>query len=153
MNFKAEVSEMVDATLKKMSHLFLIDLTTSADKSIKIVLDGDPEVHLEDCMKFSRSIEHQLDPEKHDFAIEVSSAGVGNPLKQKRQFFKNIGRQLEVEAIGEKPINGVLVEATENQIALEWKQREPKPIGKGKITVTKKKIFSYDNINRAKVII
>ena len=79
-NFKAEVSELVDATLKKMSHLYLIDLTTGADKSIKIVLDGDPEVHLEDCIKFSRSIEHQLDPEKHDFAIEVSSAGVGNCL-------------------------------------------------------------------------
>ena len=58
-----------------------------------------------------------------------------------------------MEAIGEKPISGVLVEATENQIALEWKQREPKPIGKGKITVTKKKTFSYESINRAKVII
>ena len=131
----------------------MIDLKTGADKSIKIILDGDPEVHLEDCMKFSRSIEHQLDREKHDFALEVSSAGVGSPLVQKRQFFKNIGRQLEVEAIGEKPINGVLVEATENQIALEWKQREPKPIGKGKITVIKKKTFSYESINRAKVII
>ena len=153
MNFKAEVSELVDATLKEMSHLFLIDLKTGADKSIKIVLDGDPEVHLEDCMKFSRSIEHQLDRKKHDFALEVSSAGIGSPLVQKRQFFKNIGRQLEVEAIGQKPISGVLVEATENQIALEWKQREPKPIGKGKITVTKKKTFSYEGINRAKVII
>ena len=153
MNFKTEVSELVDITLKEMSHLFLIDLTTGSDKSIKIVLDGDPEVHLEDCIKFSRSIEQKLDREKHDFAIEVSSAGIGSPLVQKRQFFKNIGRQLEVEAIGEKPINGVLVEATENQIALEWKQREPKPIGKGKITVTKNKSFSYNIINRAKVII
>ncbi len=153
MNFKTEVSELVDITLKEMSHLFLIDLTTGSDKSIKIVLDGDPEVHLEDCIKFSRSIEQKLDREKHDFAIEVSSAGIGSPLVQKRQFFKNIGRQLEVEAIGEKPINGVLVEATENQIALEWKQREPKPIGKGKITVTKNKTFSYNIINRAKVII
>ena len=153
MDFKTEVSELVDITLKEMSHLFLIDLTTGSDKSIKIVLDGDPEVHLEDCIKFSRSIEQKLDREKHDFAIEVSSAGIGSPLVQKRQFFKNIGRQLEVEAIGEKPINGVLVEATENQIALEWKQREPKPIGKGKITVTKNKTFSYNIINRAKVII
>jgi ribosome maturation factor RimP len=37
--------------------------------------------------------------------------------------------------------------------SLKWKQREPKPIGKGKVTVEKQKTLSYDTIVSAKVII
>lgn len=153
MNFKTQVTGIVEAALDKMPHLFLIELKINADKSIKVVLDGDPEVRLEDCMQFSRAVEHEIDREVHDFALEVSSAGVGSPLVQKRQFIKNIGRQLEVVLTGEKPLKGILVEATEEQIALQWKQREPKPVGKGKVTVTKKKTLAYTAIDRARVVI
>lgn len=153
MNFETQVSGFVEGALKKMPHLFLIDLKISVDKTIKIVLDGDAEVRLEDCMQFSRAVEQEIDREAHDFALEVSSSGVGSPLVQKRQFIKNIGRQLEVVLLGEKPLKGTLVEVTEEQIALQWKQREPKPVGKGKITVTKKKTLAYDAIDRARVVI
>ena len=34
---------------------------------------------------------------------------------------------------------------------LEWKTREPKPIGKGKITVVKTTTVSFDDIAEAKV--
>ena len=153
MNFKEEVTQLVENALALQPHLFLIELKINADKTVKIILDGDPEVRLEDCMQLSRGVEHQLDREAHDFALEVSSAGVGSPLVQKRQYLKNIGRKLEVVPQGEKPLKGVLVEATDETIALEWKQREPKPIGKGKITVTKKKTLAYHTIDQARVII
>ena len=38
-------------------------------------------------------------------------------------------------------------------ITLEWKAREPKPIGKGKVTVTKIKELPFVSIKSAKVII
>jgi len=44
-----------------------------------------------------------------------------------------------------------LVNANSNQISLFWKQREKKPIGKGKITVEKKIDLSYKDIVEAKV--
>jgi ribosome maturation factor RimP len=34
---------------------------------------------------------------------------------------------------------------------LEWKTREPKPIGKGKVTVKKEATISYNDIVEAKV--
>ena len=46
---------------------------------------------------------------------------------------------------------GVLTAANDVEITLEWKAREPKPIGKGKHTVEKKVIVSYDAIVEAKV--
>jgi ribosome maturation factor RimP len=36
-------------------------------------------------------------------------------------------------------------------VFLEWKAREPKPIGKGKVTVVKTATIEYKNIEEAKV--
>ena len=50
-------------------------------------------------------------------------------------------------------LEGVLTAATETDFTLEWKQREPKPVGKGKQTVIKKEILSYQEIKSAKVLV
>ena len=39
------------------------------------------------------------------------------------------------------------------KITLEWKAREPKPIGKGKVTVQKVEEIAYNDIVEAKVVI
>ena len=48
-------------------------------------------------------------------------------------------------------IEGQLVEANEKSIQLKWKTREPKPIGKGKVTVTKEATIALEDIKEAKV--
>jgi len=53
----------------------------------------------------------------------------------------------------DKQVQGTLVEATDTSFTLQWKVREPKPIGKGKVTVTKKREFQYGQYNSAKVIV
>ena len=44
-----------------------------------------------------------------------------------------------------------MVEANEKYIQLKWKTREPKPIGKGKVTVTKEATIALEDIKEAKV--
>ena len=46
---------------------------------------------------------------------------------------------------------GQLTNVDENELVIEWKTREPKPIGKGKVTVTKKAVLPFDSIKQAKV--
>ena len=46
---------------------------------------------------------------------------------------------------------GTLAEATDDAIVLKWKAREPKPIGKGKVTVEKTATLLYTEIKEAKV--
>jgi ribosome maturation factor RimP len=43
------------------------------------------------------------------------------------------------------------IEVNEEGVVLKWKAREPKPIGKGKVTVTKEAIVAFDDIKEAKV--
>jgi len=153
MSFKQKVEELVLAALDENPSLFLIDFTIGGDNSIRVHLDGDNGVTLEDCMQLSRKVEHSLDREENDFSIEVSSCGVGSSLTLPRQYKKNISRKLEVLDLEDKTVQGTLVEASEEGFSLEWKAREPKPIGKGKVTVTKNKEFKYGEIKNAKVIV
>ena len=153
MIFKDQVDELLQVALDSRPDLFLIECKISTDNHISILLDGDEGVNLQSCVEVSRQIEHNLDREQHDFSLEVASAGVGSPLKKTRQYVKNVGRKLRIERNEAPTIEGTLVDANEEKVTLEWKQREPKPVGKGKVTITKQETLSYQEIVSAKVLV
>jgi ribosome maturation factor RimP len=152
MTFKEKVKNLLDKALEENTQLFLIDLDFSESNKISVILDGDSGVILQDCIDISRSIENNLDREECDFSLEVASAGVSSPLKNSRQYQKNIGRTLQVET-QTKTIEAKLTEANGDFIVLEWEAREPKKIGKGKETVQKREEIPYSEIKKAIVII
>ena len=145
------IEKELENCLKNREDLFLIDMDIALDNSIKIIIDGDNGVTVEDCIYVSRSIEHNIDRDEHDFSLEVTSSGAVTPLSSIRQYIKNIGRILVVKTRDDLKYEAKLVEANSNQISLFWKQREKKPIGKGKITVEKKIDLLYKDIVEAKV--
>ena len=153
MDFKTQVEALVAEALAENTSLYLLELHIGVNHAIRVVVDGDQGVSLQECMRISRAVEHSLDREEHDFSIEVTSAGVGEPLALPRQYTKNVGRKLEVTDLEGVQYAGTLTAATENAFTLEWKQREPKPIGKGKVTVTKNTELSYERVAKAKVIV
>lgn len=150
--FNTKVKELLNAALEERTDLFLIDLTIGADNAINITIDGDAGLKVDDCIFISRAIENNLDREEVDFSLEVASAGAAALLKLPRQFRKNIGRTLEVKTQTDN-FEAKLVEVTEENISIEWKAREPKPIGKGKVTVQKQAVIAYSDIVEAKVMI
>ena len=153
MNFRAQIENLLTRSLKDNPKLFLIDLSISGDNKIKIVLDGDDSVSLKDCINVSRAIEHNLDREIFDFGLEVASVGADDILTITRQYYKNIGRKLSVMDVNGKNHEGVLTSVKKNEILIEWKERQPKKIGKGKETVLKNKILSFSEITQSKVIL
>ena len=151
MKFKENIQKLLAEALSFQPDLFLIDLHIDDQSRVHVELDGDNGVSLEQCIKVSRHIEHQLDREVHDFSLEVSSAGATHPLKMVRQYKKNIGRKLAVHTIDNDNFKATLTHADDDQITLEWKAREPKPIGKGKHTVVKQLQVPYNQIEKATV--
>jgi len=151
--FKDTVKQLLDEGLEQRPDLFLIDFDVLNDNTIKVIIDGDNGVLVEDCMFISRAIEHQLDREEQDFSLEVLSAGATAPLINHRQYKKNIGRTLSVQTKNGETIEGTLEEATDESIFLTWKAREPKPVGKGKVTVNKQAEVAYEAISKAQVVI
>jgi ribosome maturation factor RimP len=146
-----KVKQLLQDALDENPSLFLIDLKIDSSNKIQVILDGDNGVSLNDCIAVSRAIEHNLDREEEDFALEVMSAGASEPLVLPRQFQKNVGRTLAVKTKSGEKLEGELTQVSKNTIKLEWQTREPKPVGKGKVTVNKEAMISLEDIAKAKV--
>jgi ribosome maturation factor RimP len=152
MTFKEKVNTLLIEALLEKPSLFLIDLTITEAFKVIVTLDGDNGVVLQDCIEISRVIENDLDREEQDFSLEVASAGVSSPLKDIRQYKKNVGRTLILKTATEK-IEAQLVEANDVFVILSWEAREPKKIGKGKETVQKRLEIPYADIKEAIVTV
>lgn len=148
---KEKVKNLVNEALHENSELFLIDLSFLPDNKIYIEVDGDKGVSLKECIRISRAVEHNLDREEEDFSLEVTSPDVAKPLRVQRQYVKNIGRILQIRTSDNRNHEGTLKEVNKEFIVLEWKSREPKPVGKGKVTVIKTNEISFADIIEAKV--
>jgi ribosome maturation factor RimP len=148
---KEKITNLVNEAIKENPELFLIELKFLPENKIYVEVDGDNGIPLQECIRISRGVEHNLDREEEDFSLEVTSPDVSHPLKVNRQYKKNINRILQVKLKNTTTIEGTLTEVLENEITLEWKAREPKPIGKGKITVVKKTTIPFVDILEAKV--
>jgi ribosome maturation factor RimP len=146
-----QIKNLVDEALQQNESLYLIDLKILPGNKIYVEVDGDNGITLQECIRISRAVEHNLDRELEDFSLEVTSPDIANPLQVKRQYKKNINRTLLLQLLNNKSIEGVLKNVSDNGIDLEWKTREPKPVGKGKITVVKNEFIPFENIVEAKV--
>ena len=144
------VKELLEEALQENQSLYLIDLQFLANSKIKVIVDGDQGVPLNECIRISRKIENNLDREEEDFSLEVTTPDIAHPLTVKRQYKKNVKRILKVKTATEE-FEGTLTEATDANITLCWKAREPKAIGKGKHTVEKTMVLPYEDIKEAKV--
>lgn len=132
--------------------IFLVKLTVSSGNEINVLLDSDSGLTLADCKTVSRAIEFNLDREEEDFSLTVASAGIGEPLVL-RQYKKNVGRKVKVTLNEGEIIEAKMVAADNQMVELEWKSREKKPTGKGKITVVNKRSIEYRDIKQTVVLI
>lgn len=143
-----KVKQLIEEAIAENPALFLIEWKISPDNKISILVDGDEGLSIEEIVRISRHVEHNLDREECDFALEVSSPGVGSNLTIPRQYQKNVGRILEV-TLNDKVMEGEIVEADEEGVIIFWESREPKPVGKGKITVEHEEKINYADIKKA----
>ena len=147
---QAALKDIVDEALALNESLYLIELSISVNNKVQVVVDGDNGVSLSETMRISRVINDTFDREVEDFSLEVGTPDIAHPLKVKRQYIKNLNRILKVKT-EEEELEGTLVTADEDKIVLHWKAREPKPVGKGKVTVDKTVTLGYTEIKEAKV--
>ncbi len=151
--FEEKVRELLDKALQEKPDFFLINFEIKGGNTIEVIIDGDQGVKVEDCIAISRAIEHNLDREEEDFSLQVMSAGVTEGLVHQRQYQKNIGRILAIKTLANETFEGELIEVSDETFTLKWKAREPKPLGKGKITVEKTHPIQFGEVKKANVVI
>jgi ribosome maturation factor RimP len=143
--------ETVEKLLKPLleGDIFLIEIKLKPINNIKIFLDADAGLGIEKCIKINRALyktmeEMGLYPDG-DFSLEVSSPGIGEPLKQYRQYVKNKGRDVELLTNDDRKLNGKMLDVKEDAITIETVE------GKGKKQVIKTEDIPFSNIKQTKV--
>ena len=130
---------MIGEILDREPDYFLVDLRIKPTNNIKVFLDGDSGITIEKCVQVNRKLYKKLEEAAlfpdGDFSLEVSSAGLDEPLKSFRQYKKNIGRPVEVQLLDGTQKEGVLTGVTEEGIVLEVATGKP---SKGKLPSEKK---------------
>lgn len=152
---KKKVQELVEERIAELGNgLFIVDISISANNSIHVELDKEEGyVAIADCMAVSRNVEHNLDREQEDFELHVSSAGLDKPFRVLAQFTKNIDREVKVITKEGGKLQGILRDATDNEIVLET-SKMVKPEGKKKKElVVEQHVYPMVEIKEVKIVI
>jgi ribosome maturation factor RimP len=143
VNIETKITELLD----NEPSLFLISVKIDAKNNIKVFLDGDTGISIGQCTQVNRSLYKYIEESgffpNDDFSLEVSSAGVDEPLALLRQYKKNISRNLEVLLTNGEKITGKLLDAEESHILLEITK------GKGKKAEIKTEQIEIKDIKSA----
>ncbi|MBQ8200254.1 MAG: ribosome maturation factor RimP [Clostridia bacterium] len=116
---KAELTTVVEPKCLRLAEELAYELVdVSLDKEpggkyLRIYIDKPEGISLDDCERYHRAIQPELESYDYDF-LEVSSPGVDRPLKKDRDFERALGFEVEVHLFkaveGQKTFTGVLTD-------------------------------------------
>jgi len=102
-DMKKKIQELADSIAGQFAvDIVDVELSGSSRKPlIRIFIDKENGVTLDDCGKFSRALSALLDvedPIPTSYVLEVSSPGLDRPLKVMRDFERSIGKLVRIVA-------------------------------------------------------
>ena len=127
---------------------FLVDVSLKGDGRrdlIEVFCETEKGITIDECAEISRSIMPLIDSSKiagDSFRLEVSSPGIGVPLKDKRQFKRSLGKLMSIkyhdtqsgphDGSEAKQVEGDLTDLTDDDITIAT-ERGPIKVGYGSI--------------------
>ncbi|HET6528003.1 MAG TPA: ribosome maturation factor [Balneolaceae bacterium] len=122
-----KVTELTESVLSA-TDFFLVDVEIKGSKAPEIWVSVDAEdrgVNMDECAEISNELSFLMEAHElfsGNYRINVSSPGLGRPLKDRRQYPKNVGHKAKIKykKDGEYlKITGTLQKVTENDISIE----------------------------------
>lgn len=155
---------------EEFPEVFIVGIEVKQGKRriLSVKVDTDQGITLGICTRISRKVNRWLeeadDMDARDLVVEVSSPGVGYPLKLARQYPQNVGRILQVIDVEGNTVKGKLLRVEGKEIELDTRVTTLK--GQKKKAQKKKhkkhinedtssyiQVFTLDRITEAKVMI
>lgn len=146
---KQAVSEFVQKHLPDETH-FVVDIKleeVAGKTKILILIDADQGVTIQACAKLSRAVSGELEENEiigDAYVLEVSSPGLDFPLNSKRQYQKNIGRELKLTLTSGTDVLGKLLDLDEEKVRLLVKKKE-----KGKKATEEEVLVPFAEIKKS----
>lgn len=151
MQVEKRVAALVEEKIADRPELFLVEVKMLPNNKLIIHVDGDEGISIQDCVAISRHVGFHLEEEnaiEQAYNLEVSSPGVGEPLKLIRQYNKNIGRTVSIKLKEGLKKEGKLLSVTDNNLLIEESVKE-----KGKKAVAIQTAVPFNDILETSVLI
>lgn len=127
----AEIEERTEALVLPIieeHHFELVDVEyvkEGADWYLRVYADKEGGINIDDCVLISRALEAKLDAEdfiEDAYILEVSSPGLGRPLKKEKDYLRSIGKSIDIKLYQakekQKEFTGILKEYSSDHIIL-----------------------------------
>ncbi len=125
--YEARTEELVTPILDE-NQFELVDVEFVKEGStwyLRVYIDKEGGITVNDCELVARRMNDILDAEDYiseSYVFEVSSPGLGRPLKKEKDYIRNLGKEVEVKTYraidGEKEFVGYLKAYTDQEITL-----------------------------------
>jgi ribosome maturation factor RimP len=151
MQIEKRVIELIEEKISDRPELFLVEVKMLPNNKLIIHVDGDEGINIQDCAAISRHVGFHLEEENtidKAYNLEVSSPGVGEPLRLKRQYDKNVGREVGIKLSNGELKEGKLLSVTDQGILIEAKVKD-----KGKKVQLVETSINFSDITETKVLI
>jgi ribosome maturation factor RimP len=146
---KQTILELVEKHLPDESH-FIVEITVeekSGNTRLLILIDSDLGITIDSCAGISRAISGELEDQDligQAYILEVSSPGLDYPLKTKRQYQKNLGRELNLDLNDGSVRTGKLIAVEESGLKMLVKKKE-----KGKKAIEEETIVPFEEVKKS----
>jgi ribosome maturation factor RimP len=153
------IEDYINTLLQESGDVFLVEIKVNAGNNIIVFLDADNGVTIDTCIRVNRALYKQIEENalfpNGDFALEVSSPGIEEPLKLHRQYRKNIGRTVEVLLSDETKKQGKLIEVNNDEVTIEEKEGKSQKANsnKNRQATSKKTTILFNDIKHTKVLV
>ena len=144
-----QIEQQVKTIISPDPEAFLVEVKIRPGNNVKVFIDADNGVSIDRLSQYNRRLYKQLEESgvfpNGEFSLEISSPGLDEPLKLRRQYVKNIGRYVEVILKNGIKKEGKLISATDNEIVIEEEKSNKKHKEIQPHTI------SYDDIKTTKI--
>ncbi|HER10237.1 MAG TPA: hypothetical protein ENO20_15130 [Bacteroides sp.] len=91
----SEIAGLVEGRIRG-TDIYLVDVSVKPGNAIQVTVDRPGGITIDECADISRFLNESMDRDTVDYALEVSSPGVGTPFRVRQQYENHIGRGIEV---------------------------------------------------------
>ena len=126
-------------------HFELVDVVYVKEAGtwyLRAYIDKEGGIAINDCEMVSRRLSDWLDREdfiEDSYVLEVSSPGLGRPLKKDKDFARSIGKEVDVRLYrlrdGSKDFTGILTQYDKESVTIELEDGSSMQIGRPEIAL------------------
>ena len=109
---------------------------------LRTYIDKEGGISIDDCEKVSRRLSDILDEKDYiddTYIMEVSSPGLGRPLKKEKDFKRSLGKEVDIRTFRmidkQKEFTGILKDYDKDTVTIELENETLKTFEKGDIAL------------------